>query len=55
MIQTSFVIAACLTLIAFSTATASDEGELAKATQKPLADLIELPFKNNINFVGLLP
>ena len=32
-----------------------DKGDLARASQNPLADLISLPFQNNINFnVGAL-
>jgi len=41
-------------LIMFSTAPApvraQDESELATKTQNPVADLISLPFQNNINF-----
>ncbi|MHC4751799.1 MAG: hypothetical protein ACYTFW_18225, partial [Planctomycetota bacterium] len=38
------VICAC------SYAADSNEEELAKAAQNPVADLISLPFQNNINF-----
>lgn len=50
MLRTSLVIAACLILITFGVATASEEEDLAKATQNPVADLISLPFQNNLNF-----
>ncbi|MBW2566723.1 MAG: transporter [Deltaproteobacteria bacterium] len=50
MLRKLLVIASCLTLITFGVATASEEEDLAKATQNPVADLISLPFQNNINF-----
>jgi len=37
-------------LLTVDVATASDEEELAKATQNPVAGLISLPFQNNTNF-----
>jgi len=36
--------------MSYGIANASDEEELAKSTQNPVADLISLPFQNNINF-----
>jgi len=50
MLRTPLVMVACLILITFGVATASEEGDLAKATQNPVADLISLPFQNNTNF-----
>lgn len=37
-----------------SEATEESESELAKKTQNPVADLISIPFQNNMNF-GLEP
>ncbi len=50
MFRTTAVTVLCLILMTFGVATASEEGDLAKATQNPVADLISLPFQNNTNF-----
>jgi hypothetical protein len=50
VLRTLLVIVTCLIFITSGAATASDEEELAKATQNPVADLISLPFQNNSNF-----
>jgi hypothetical protein len=50
MLRTTVVMVACFILIAFGVATASEEEELARQSQNPIANLISLPFQNNINF-----
>lgn len=41
----------CIALLVCGSALAQDDaGELAKASQNPVADLISLPFQNNTNF-----
>jgi hypothetical protein len=46
-----FAFAALLVLACASTSGwAQDNGELAKKTQNPVADLISVPFQNNVNF-----
>ena len=47
------VILVCTLAICFP-AQAEEESELAKQTQNPVADLISIPFQNNMNF-GLEP